>query len=384
MDEAGGALSAVADAVLGIAGELSINVVLEQLVHSARDLAGARYAALGVPDGDQGFARFITAGMSDDEIEAMGPLPRTHGLLGAMLTDPAPFRTADVTSDPRFRGWWPAAHPRMRSFLGVPIVFKGDVIGAFYLTDKRGDDADDATTTFTDADQETVGVLAAHAAVLMEHARLYEESRELSVLDERNRLARELHDAMTQTLFSLRLTLETAASLLGSDPARAEAEMVTARGLLDAVFAELRVVIFELRPPSLAHDGLVGTLGKHLDVVGRAHGLRVSLVVEGEAHLSADHERELYRIVQEAVTNAVRHAGGSSIEVGLALGPTHVSVTVRDDGVGFDPAARAVRSRRLGLTSMRERAEALGGQVTVESQPGAGTTVRVEVPLAAG
>ena len=383
MDDAGGALAAVADAVLGIAGELSINVVLERLVHAARDLAGARYAALGVPDEDQGFAHFITAGMSDDEIEAMGPLPRTHGLLGAMLTDPAPFRTADITTDPRFRGWWPAAHPRMRSFMGVPIVFKGDVIGAFYLTDKVAHDPR-TTTAFTDADEETVGVLAAHAAVLMEHARLYEESRELSVLDERNRLARELHDAMTQTLFSLRLTLETAASMVGSDPVRAEAELSTARTLLDAVFAELRVVIFELRPPALAHDGLVGTLGKHLEVVGRAHGLQVSLAAEGDGHLSPDRERELYRIIQEAITNAVRHAQASCIEIGLALGPTHVSVTVRDDGVGFAPAARAGRSRRLGLTSMRERAEALGGDVTVESQPGAGTTVQVEVPLAAG
>ncbi|MGI8685241.1 MAG: GAF domain-containing protein [Acidimicrobiales bacterium] len=101
----------MADAVLGIAGDLSIDVVLERLVHAARDLAGARYAALGVPDDDQGFARFITAGMSEAEVEAMGPLPRTHGLLGAMLVEPEPYRSADVRTDPRFRGWWPSAHP---------------------------------------------------------------------------------------------------------------------------------------------------------------------------------------------------------------------------------------------------------------------------------
>jgi signal transduction histidine kinase len=378
MDPAGGALPAVAEAVLGMAGDLSVDAVLERLVAAARDLAGARYAALGVPDEDQGFAKFITAGMAAEEVEAMGPLPRTHGLLGAMLVDPAPFRTSDITTDPRFRGWWPATHPRMRSFLGVPIVFRGDVIGAFYLTDKVSGQA------FTEADEAAVGVLAAHAAVLMEHARLYEESRELSVVEERNRLARELHDAMTQTLFSLRLTLEAAASRLATDPAGAGAELATARGLLDDVFAELRVLIFELRPPALAEDGLVATLTKHLDVVGRAHGLAVSLHTEGDgaARLDPDRERELLRIVQEAVTNAVRHAAATSLEVVLTFGDGVASATVRDDGRGFDPDARAVRSRRLGLTSMRERAQALGGHAVVESAPGHGTTVRVEVPAA--
>ena len=372
--DTGGALRAVADAVVGVAGDLSIDTVLERLVHAARDLAGARYAALGIPDGDQGFARFLTAGMTDAEIDAMGPLPRTHGLLGAMLVDPAPYRSADITADPRFRGWWPSTHPRMRSFLGVPIVFKGDVIGAFYLTDKVGG------PEFGPEDEELVGVLAAHAAVLMEHARLYEESRELSVLGERNRLARELHDALTQTLFSLRLTVEAAASLLPSEPERAAGELATARRLLEATFAELRELVFELRPPALGADGLAATVAKHLDVVGRAHGLRVSTAASGDERLAPAVQREVFRIVQEAVANAVRHAQASHLEVSLSFEGDGVAATVRDDGVGFDPSARAIRSRHLGLTSMRERAAALGGALAVESAPGRGTTVRVEVP----
>ncbi len=374
MSDSGGALSAVADAVLGIAGDLSINTVLERLVSAARELVDARYAALGVPDDGGGFARFLTSGMTDAEVEALGPLPRTHGLLGAMLADPAPYRTADVTTDPRFRGWWPAGHPVMRSFLGVPIVFKGDVIGAFYLTDKTTGD------TFTEDDEHTVGVLAAHAAVLMEHARMYEQSRELSVLDERNRLARELHDAMTQTLFSLRLAVETAAALVTADPAGAAAELDAARGLVDATFAELRALVFELRPPALDADGLVTTVRKHLEVAGRAHGLRVEVTAVGDERLPPQTERELFRIVQEAVTNVLRHARASTLHVALAFEPGRVTVSVRDDGRGFDPAARSIRSRRLGLTSMRERARALGGSLSVESAPGEGTTVRVEVP----
>ena len=374
MADTGGALRAVAEAVVGVAGDLSIDAVLERLVAAARDLAGARYAALGVPDEDGGFARFLTAGMTDEEIEAMGPLPRTHGLLAAMLTDPTPHRTGDITADPRFRGWWPSTHPRMRSFLGVPIVFKGDVIGAFYLTDKVG------AGEFGAEDEELVGVLAAHAAVLMEHARLYGESRELSVLDERNRLARELHDALTQTLFSLRLTVEAAASVLPADPERAAAELARARTLLDATFAELRELVFELRPPALERDGLASTVAKHLDVVGRAHGLRISATATGDERLDPAVEREVFRVLQEAVANAVRHARATGIEVELDFAGDGVTATVRDDGVGFDPAARSIRSRHLGLTSMRERTAALGGALTVESAAGRGTTVRVEVP----
>ncbi|HEX2700022.1 MAG TPA: GAF domain-containing sensor histidine kinase [Acidimicrobiales bacterium] len=380
MADVGDALSAVSDAVLGIAGDLSIDVVLERLVHAAQELAGARYAALGVPDDEHGFARFITAGMSEAEIEALGPLPRTHGLLGAMLTDPTPYRTPDIRADPRFRGWWPAAHPVMRSFLGVPIVFRGDVIGAFYLTDKRGE------PVFTAADEEVVGVLAAHAAVLMEHARLYEQSRELSILAERNRLARELHDAMTQTLFSLRLSMEAAAALVDGDAKAAAVELDTGRTLIDAAFGELRALILELRPPAVEADGLVTALRKHLDVVGRAHGLAVSVAVAGDPAgadaLAPEQERALFRIAQEAVTNAVRHAAASTIEVVVAFDVGGASVAICDDGAGFDPAARSVHSRRLGLTSMRERAQELGGQVRITSAPGQGTTVRAEVPVA--
>jgi GAF domain-containing protein len=160
-------LAAVSEAVLGIAGDLSLDTVLERLVHAARDLVGARYAALGTPEEEgDGFARFITAGMSEELVTSLGPLPRTHGLLGAMLVEPAPYRTADVTADQRFRGWWPDEHPVMRSFLGVPIVFRGDVLGAFYLTDKVG------AATFDEEDERLVGVLAAHAGVLIEQALL--------------------------------------------------------------------------------------------------------------------------------------------------------------------------------------------------------------------
>src|SRR5919204_5790237 len=142
------ALKAVSDAVLAVAAQQSVEEVLQQLVECARELAGARYAALGIPDGDGGFREFLTTGMSDELIAAMGPLPRTHGVLGAMLEETTPYRTEDLHQHPRFRGWWPRRHPDMRSFMGVPIIAEGKVIGAFYLTEKEG------AATFDSADQQ--------------------------------------------------------------------------------------------------------------------------------------------------------------------------------------------------------------------------------------
>ncbi len=198
------ALKAVSDAVLAVAAGLSVDEVLQRLVDSARELAGARFAALGLPDGEGGFRRFLTSGMSDDLIASLGPLPRQHGVLGAMLDTPSSYRTRDIHEHPSFRGWWPETHPDMRSFLGVPIVDATGVIGAFYLTEKLD------ATDFSDDDVELIELLAAHAAIAIANARLQEQARELSVVAERNRLALDLHDAVSQKLFGLVLSAEAA------------------------------------------------------------------------------------------------------------------------------------------------------------------------------
>jgi signal transduction histidine kinase len=375
---ASAALRAVTDAVLGLAGEHALEPVLERLVHAVRDLVGARYAALGIPDEDgTGFDRFITSGMTDEQIEAIGPLPRTHGLLAAMLTDPEPYRTDDIRADPRFE-WWPEAHPRMWSFLGVPLLFKGDIVGAFYLTDKEGG--------FGDADVELVRGLAAHAAVVIENARLFEASRERSITEERSRLARDLHDALTQRLFSLNLTLEAAAATAaGGDPAPTVEAIHQARGLVDSALAELRTVIFELRPPALEADGLLGALRKLAALLSRAYGVPVTVAdarPPGAVGPSPAGERQLWRVAEEAMSNALRHAEASAVTVTVtaeADGRGGTLLSVADDGVGFDPDARSIASRRLGLVSMRERIEAVGGTFEIVSAPGQGTTVRASV-----
>ena len=367
-------LKAVSDAVLAVAAELSVDEVLQRLVEQARELAGARYAALGLPDGEGGFRRFLTAGMSDELVSTLGPLPRTHGMLGAMLETGASFRSSDIHGDPRFRGWWPEGHPDMCSFLGVPIVAGGRIIGSFYLTDKE------SASVFSDEDQALIELLAAHAAIAITNARLYEESHELAMLSERNRLALELHDAVSQKLFSLVLSAEAATMLLDRDPAAARERVARLRVLAQEALDELRALIFELRPPDLDNDGVAGVLRKHVEMLRRQSSVSIDLDVDDlPRELSRD--REMLRVAQEALHNALRHAAATRVTVRLQHRDDRAVLEVADDGRGFDPTAGALRATSLGLTSMEERASRLDGVLTIVSTPGRGTTVRLEVPI---
>jgi signal transduction histidine kinase len=367
------ALKAVSDAVLAVAAELSVEEVLQRLVDSARELVRARYAALGIPDGAGGFRRFLVAGMSDALVAEMGPLPRTHGMLGAMLQTHAAYRTDDIHRDPRFRGWWPRGHPDMRSFLGVPIVAPEGVIGAFYLTDKEEADVFDAS------DQEIIELLAAHASIAITNARLYERSRELTILSERNRLAVELHDVVSQKLFSLNLTAEAAATQLERDPQAALAQIERVRELSREALEELRSLILGLRPADLGRDGLRGALLKEVAMLRRLHGIEVEMRAGVVEDGGSSRDLDVLRIAQEALHNAVRHAGATTVVLRLDEDAGRLLVEVTDDGVGFEPDRLETRSRHLGLTLMEERARALGGHVEIRSAPGAGTTIRLEV-----
>lgn len=369
-------LSAMSDAILAMAGEPGLHRVLRRLVEGAKELVNARYAAVGVPDEEsEGFAEFIYTGMSDELVAQIGPLPLRHGLLAAMLSETEPYRVADIQQDPRFQSW-PDAHPSMTSFLGVPIVSKGRVIGAFYLTDKTG------ASEFSSEDQDAIVLLAAHAAVAIENARLYERSQELSVVEERNRLARDLHDSVSQTLFSMTLTAEAALSAVDGDLPAAKTEVRNLRDLSEAALREMRSLIFELRPGDLESDGLLPTLRKHVDVLRRTGRGDVAIREVSYRAQPPAFERAVFRIIQESVNNALTHAQADRIEIEIAAESGRLNVVVADDGVGFDVADAQLRAHRLGITSMEERADELGGRLTIESVRGEGTRVKLEVPLA--
>jgi signal transduction histidine kinase len=367
-----GGIEAISTAVLAMSGHLEVREVLRRITASARSLLGAEYAALGVPDDHGGFAQFVVDGVSDEQWRAIGPLPRQHGVLATMLHDPAPTRLADVRRAPAFEGW-PAAHPDMSDFLGMPIVDGTEILGAVFLANKAGG--------FTAHDEELLRILAAHAAIALSNARLYERSRELTLAGERARIAHDLHDAVSQKLFSLRLTAKAAATLVDRDPDRARAELAEVARLAAEAADELRAVVVELRPAALEEDGLTATLASQAQVLDRAHTATVAFEARQVRVLPAAQEAAVLRVAQEALHNALRHSGAGSVRVTLTGTPARGAVLrVADDGHGFDPDSVRRAGRHLGLVSMRDRAAAVGGTLILESAPGRGTVVEMEVP----
>jgi signal transduction histidine kinase len=368
-------LREVSAAVLAVTAHLSVREVLQTIVSAARRLLGAQYAALGIPDGGGSFREFLADGLTDEQWRAIGPIPRQHGLLGAMLRDPNPVRSADIRKHPRFEGW-PAAHPEMADFLGMPIVDGAEILGELFLANKQGG-------AFDAADEELLKLLAGHAAIAIVNARLYERSRELSIVEERQRIARELHDAVTQKLFSLRLTADAAAALVHRDPARAAAELDVVRRLAAEATAELKSIVVGLHPVDLAGDGLAAALRRQAELLDRVHTAKVTFAADTVPRLAAAREEAAYRVAQEALHNALRHAAAAHITVALRRAGPGVTLTVSDDGRGFDTrggTANGTRRPRLGLASMRERARAAGGRLLIRSAPGEGTVVTMEVP----
>ncbi|MEU6095762.1 GAF domain-containing sensor histidine kinase [Streptomyces sp. NPDC047079] len=371
-------LYAVSSALLAMSRHLEVRDVLKTIVASARELLDAEYAALGVPDDHGGFAQFVVDGVTDEQWKAIGPLPRQHGILAAMLHEAKPERLADVRKDPRFEGW-PSAHPQMSDFLGLPIRDGDEIIGALFLANKKCS-KEGGGCGFTEDDEELLSILAQHAAIALTNARLYERSRELTIAEERSRLAHELHDAVSQKLFSLRLTAQAAAALVDRDPGRAKGELQQVAALAAEAADELRAAVVELRPAALDEDGLVNTLRTQVQVLDRAHSARVTFTSLGVRALPAAQEEALLRVAQEALHNALRHSGAGRVGVILERRGPGAVLRVMDDGSGFEPQAVRRAGRHLGLVSMRDRAGGVGGVLTVESAPGKGTTIQMEVP----
>ena len=370
----------VSQAVLSVTRQMSVRDVLQVIVRSARSLVGARYAALGVPDEGDSFAEFVVDGISPAEQRAIGPLPRRHGMLGVLLDEGKPERLADLRADPRFEGW-PAAHPRMSHFLGVPVRDGDQILGIIFAANKTSAAA--AGHGFTDRDEEILSLFAAHAAIALTNARLYERSRELSVMQERSRLARELHDAVTQKLFGIRAHARAAAVLADRtplDPERVKAEIEAVGTLGKQAHAELRAVIDGLAPPDLEAAGLADSLRRYAVLAGRAYGIPVTFTAAEVPALGVRTETALYRVAQEALHNALRHSAAGRVSVRLSRTPRRVAVEVRDDGHGF---AAEAPSGGVGLASMRQRASSVGGALTIRSGR-RGTVVRMAVPVSAG
>jgi signal transduction histidine kinase len=259
-----------------------------------------------------------------------------------------------------------------RSMLAAPLLVKGRVYGGLAVSYPEPRD-------FSADEVQLIDIFADQAALALEHARLVDQSRRLAALEERQRIARDLHDSVTQTLFSLRLASEAARNTMSSDVAAIEPMLRTVQDLAAGALAEMRALIFELRPGALHEAGLAAAIERFVGAFQSRTGLAVTLDLDAR-RLPAEVEEALYRIASEALHNIGKHAAARAIEVRLTHDDGCVRLSVHDDGVGFDPS-QPVPGDHMGQRTMQERAAALGGSCVVKSAPGAGTTVTVEIPL---
>jgi len=268
-----------------------------------------------------------------------------------------------------------SSHARyVRCWMSVPLALTDRVIGELVL-------AHGQPGYYTRYHAELVTAIAAQAAAAIENARLYGEAQKVAALEERQRLARELHDSVSQTLFGIRLTAQSARTLLGRDPTRAAAPLDYILSLAEGGIAETRALVFALRPDALATEGLVAALVRQVQALRTRYELDVEAALGAEPDVPLEVKEALYRIAQEALHNTVKHARATRVEVRLTCDPAALSLELADNGVGFDPTQDF--PGHLGQTSMRERAEQLGGTLAVRSSPGQGTHIAARIPLPA-
>jgi signal transduction histidine kinase len=257
--------------------------------------------------------------------------------------------------------------------MGLPLIAKERVIGMLNIVHAEAD-------YFTERHVALATAVAGQAAVALENARLYEQGKDLAALEERQRLARELHDSVSQALYGITLGARTARTLLDRDPARAAEPLDYALSLAEAALAEMRTLIFELRPESLANEGLVVALEKLAAAARARHHIDVHMTLTGEPPIALEAKQAFYRIAQEALQNVVRHAHATEVTLTVGQGEAdELVLDIRDNGVGFDPAESF--PGHLGLNSMRERVMRLGGIFTLESMLDQGTHLRASIPL---
>lgn len=360
---------------MAIAGELHLDKVLQLIVDAARELAGSQYAALGVPNAEGFLDAFIYSGMSAEQARRIPHFPKGLGLLGAIIRGRQTIRLSRLSDDFRSVGF-PPHHPPMDSFLGVPVMAGKQMLGNLYLTNKEG------SPEFTQEDEETVELLAAHAAVAIQNARLYEQVARLAVIEERTRIGMDLHDGIIQSIFAVGLTLESTRLALpdGADDADHLLDQAI-EGLNDAI-RDIRNFILDLRPQRFSGD-LASGLGRLVREF-QANTMIPAVLhvpVQEVANLPIPLARAIFLTTQEALANIARHARASkvSIEVTPHANNNHITLTIIDDGRGFDTRQQQDMVGH-GLSNMRARAESLNGLFAIHSTVGRGTQVVLTLP----
>ena len=374
-------LLALHEAGLDITGDLELETVLQRVVEAARDLVGAHYGALSYLNEDGRIGAFLTSGITPEQRALLGPPPVGHGLLGVTIRHGERLRLADLGTDPRSVGF-PPHHPPMHSLLAVPIISRGEILGNLYLTEKAG------ATEFSADDEEILERLATQAALAVENARLHTRARALAMTEERDRIAREIHDSVAQVLGYVNTKAQAAEELLKvGNTERAMVQIGQMGQAARDAYADVREHILGLRAAAAADRPFVESLGEYLQRWQETSGVAATLeVATGDIgtltpRLTDVAELQLLRLLQEALANVRKHASATHVTVRLREYNGGLEATVEDDGVGFNPEEpMRGSSPHFGLSTMRERAEAVGGSLSIDSALGGGTRVTARLP----
>ena len=357
------------DAITSVGSDLSLPIVLRRIVESACTLVDARYGALGVIGDDRRLSEFITVGVDPETHTAIGHLPEGLGILGLLIIDPKPLRLRDLGAHEQSYGF-PANHPEMHSFLGVPVRVRNAVFGNLYLCEKK--DADE----FTEEDEQLAIALASAAGVAVENARLMQRLEEVAVLEDRERIARDLHDKVIQRLFATGMTLQTMLPVPGRDDAT---ERIThAVDELDVTIREIRSTIFALQAP--VQRGLRVSIFATVDGARELLGFSPELRMDGPIDTVVPEKvaEHLLAVLKEALTNVAKHADASRVDVVVDAG-TDVVVRVVDNGTGLPTP----RPDGRGLQNLEQRAESMGGGLRASRLESGGTVFEWRVPITA-
>lgn len=325
--------------------------------------------------------RFVYSGIDKETADAIGHLPEGRGLLGVLLEGGRPMRMRRIQDHAASYGF-PENHPSMESFLGVPIIVRERVFGRLYMTEKQ------RAEEFSKDDERLAMTLAAQAGVAIQNAYLLEEVRvrgeELAVLEERDRISKELHDGVIQSIYSVGLSLQGALGILERDPATARDRVDTAIATLDDVVRDVRSYIFALQPKAVGEKGLRAALEELIaDLqVNALVEVTVQITPEAIERIPQDRHGDVIQIVREILSNIARHAHASDVRLAFALreGKT-VVITIEDDGIGYDPDEV---ERGQGLTNIEERAERAGGRIAISPRSPKGTVHDVTIPVEDG
>jgi signal transduction histidine kinase len=361
-------------AVRGIAGLAPLDDVLQGIVDQVRPLAAAQYAALGIVDPTGRIERFVTSGMDDATRARIGSLPEGKGLLGLIIRENRSYRIQDINVDHRKHGF-PPNHPPMTSFLGVPVGLRGVSLGRLYLTNKIG------AAEFGEDDLRLVETFAHHAAIAMENARLHEQLQRLAVVDERERISKDLHDGIIQNLYAVGLSLEDVAEDLSVGNEDAAVRVGRAIDSIHHSIQDIRNFIFGLRPELLENASLVEGLAVLIEEQRLNSMVDLDLrAPKGMVQPTPSVTSHLLAIASEVLSNVVRHSRATRALITVVpLGDELLELRIEDNGVGFAPSG-STKIGHQGLANIRDRAERLGGELAVESEPGRGTIVTVRIP----